>query len=218
MPHVRRALQVHSKLFAVDMRQRGALDALYQLGVGLIFVSADRELLFCNDTAERLLSDGRGLRVQGGRLCGNTPEATTSLRKAIYQVLGSSSVDGGGFVALQCASGATLVLISRVPPERTIDLLARPVAMLLVSDPGRKRRTQLQDLARVFGLTAAEARLLAALTDGLSLAEYSEKFAVSVGTARAQLKQVFAKTGEHRQAAVIRRVLSDPILSHRADV
>ena len=66
----------------------------------------------------------------------------------------------------------------------------------------RRRET----LAASWGLTPVEARLAIHLADGGSLASYAELFSVSIGTARSQLKAVFAKTGVKRQAALAARV------------
>ena len=58
-------------------------------------------------------------------------------------------------------------------------------------------------LARTFGLTPTEARIAIHLASGGSIAGYTELFGVSAGTARSQLKSIFAKTGVDRQAALV---------------
>ena len=67
----------------------------------------------------------------------------------------------------------------------------------------RQRREQLQILSR---LTPAEARLCRALADGLSLADYCEKYRVSAHTARDALKDVFDKTSTRRQVDLLRLI------------
>lgn len=63
-----------------------------------------------------------------------------------------------------------------------------------------RRREQ---LAQTWRLTPTEIRLVLHLAHGGSLAGYAELFGVSVGTARSQLKSIFAKTGVNRQAALV---------------
>lgn len=58
-----------------------------------------------------------------------------------------------------------------------------------------------------YRLTAAEAALLREILDGRSLAESARRLARSRNTARNQLQAVFAKTGTHRQAELIVKVL-----------
>jgi len=57
-----------------------------------------------------------------------------------------------------------------------------------------------------FGLTPAEARLAAALRDGLALKEAAAKLNISVNTARNQIKSVFEKLGVNRQGDLIRHL------------
>jgi DNA-binding CsgD family transcriptional regulator len=75
------------------------------------------------------------------------------------------------------------------------------LAALRAALEGRGGR-RLDYLAKTWGLTPTEARLAAFLTDGGSIATYAALFAVRVGTARSQLKAVFAKMGVNRQAAL----------------
>ena len=59
-------------------------------------------------------------------------------------------------------------------------------------------------LAAAFGLTGAEARVLSALLEGLSLSETASRFQISVNTVRWHLKRLFEKTSTKRQSDLIR--------------
>jgi DNA-binding CsgD family transcriptional regulator len=80
--------------------------------------------------------------------------------------------------------------------------------MLLISDPERAVVLPADRLARAFGLTAAEARLAAALATGTSLTDYAETARITIGTARWYLKQALAKTNSHRQSELVRCVIT----------
>jgi DNA-binding CsgD family transcriptional regulator len=86
--------------------------------------------------------------------------------------------------------------------------LARPIALLLISDPERAVQLPTDHLARTFGLTGAEAKLAAALATGTSLTDYADAARITIGTARWYLKQALAKTGAHRQSELVRHVIS----------
>ena len=86
--------------------------------------------------------------------------------------------------------------------------LARPTALLLVSDPERAVQLPTDHLARTFGLTGAEAKLAAALATGTSLVDYAGAARITIGTARWYLKQALAKTGAHRQSELVRHVIA----------
>jgi DNA-binding CsgD family transcriptional regulator len=51
-----------------------------------------------------------------------------------------------------------------------------------------------------------------ALVAGARLQDYAEQTGIALQTARTQLKHVFAKTNHHRQAALVRDVLRNPLL------
>jgi DNA-binding CsgD family transcriptional regulator len=70
----------------------------------------------------------------------------------------------------------------------------------------------MQALIQLYGLTAAEARLTAALVNGERLEDYAVRQRISINTVRTQSKQIFAKTGLSRQADLIREVLANPAL------
>ncbi len=48
------------------------------------------------------------------------------------------------------------------------------------------------------------------LARGERLEDSADALGVAIGTARNQLKQIFAKTDTHRQAELVRRILSGP--------
>ena len=64
----------------------------------------------------------------------------------------------------------------------------------------------------LFGLTPAEAALAQALAAGRSLHEYADEARVTCETARWRLKQVLAKTDTHRQAELVRLLLTSAVL------
>lgn len=78
--------------------------------------------------------------------------------------------------------------------------------MAILCDPGCYSKEQWGAFQDLFSLTAAELRLCLALADGLSLAEYSQKYDVTDNTARSQLKKVFEKTNTRRQGDLMRLI------------
>jgi DNA-binding CsgD family transcriptional regulator len=59
-----------------------------------------------------------------------------------------------------------------------------------------------------FCLSPAEAQIALGIAKGETLAEIAKARSVSVSTARGQLKSVFAKTGTHRQAELVRLLIA----------
>lgn len=120
------------------------------------------------------------------------PESGRALRRAVDAVL--------------IGAPARRVVLSMAPqveaavlPERTRALLCLRVAPDLPALPL---------LAAALGLTRSEARLVAALADGATLAEAAVALGWSVETARSTSKQVFSKLNVSGQPELLRRVLN----------
>lgn len=78
--------------------------------------------------------------------------------------------------------------------------------MVLLCDTACVSESQWKAFQKLFGLTAAELRLCLALADGLSLAEFEEKYGVTINTVRNQLKSIFGKTNTRRQGDLVRLI------------
>ena len=87
------------------------------------------------------------------------------------------------------------------------------VAALFVSDPGSGPVTSAIVLQALYGLTPAEGRLAHQLATGASLEEAAARLGLRLETVRSRLKVIFQKTDTHRQADLVRLILSTPDLS-----
>lgn len=74
------------------------------------------------------------------------------------------------------------------------------------ADGGRRL---VERLRYAYGLTGAEARLACALVDGASLREASARQGITYSTARGYVKSLLQKTGTHRQAQLVARLMQD---------
>jgi DNA-binding CsgD family transcriptional regulator len=104
------------------------------------------------------------------------------------------------------------LLVCPLRPDALATGPSTPAALIFFGDPDAKHSTPQQALIALYGLTQAEARLMAALVDGERLEDYADRAAITLHTARTQLKHVFAKTGQSRQADLVRAVLANPAL------
>jgi DNA-binding CsgD family transcriptional regulator len=86
-------------------------------------------------------------------------------------------------------------------------------ALMLLTDPHSITSLSAKRTSRLFGLSPAEARVAAALCEGLSVSEYAAAHGITSGTARFQLKQALAKTGSERQSDLVRKIFSS-VLAH----
>lgn len=106
---------------------------------------------------------------------------------------------------VQGANTSALLSITPMPfasAHHFID--GRPCALIFISDPKAKPASREALLRSLFGLTPAESRLAQLLLDGMDLSVASEHLRLTAATERFMLKQIFSKTGCHRQSQLIR--------------
>lgn len=211
MPHVRRAIDIHRRLYGVQLQRDGAFLALDALEIGVLLADRRGRVIFANGAAETILRRRDGLMLTRDQLRAARSEDTERLacliRGAARTALGAGD-DPGGIVLLGTSTGAPLSLL--VSPCPRVGLL-EPAVLIFIATPS-DRPMEIRHLARFYGLTSAETRLLKAILDGERIADYAERAGSTLNTAKTHLKQIFAKTGIKRQTDLVRLLVSDPML------
>jgi DNA-binding CsgD family transcriptional regulator len=81
-------------------------------------------------------------------------------------------------------------------------------AVVFASD-GESRSLGTHVLIARHALTRAEASVARLLAGGAGLEEIARELDISLNTVRGHLKQIFAKTGTHRQAQLVSKLLGE---------
>ena len=216
MPHLRRALNLHRRLGALETGTRWQEDILDRLPTGTVMISAAGRMLFLNAYARRVITQGDGLKCGPEGLVAQRPSDTQRLqqlvRGAIDTTLGRG-IEAGGVMRIPRPSGlrSFQLLVSPYRSTRTWPGVEQPAATVFITDPEREPEYPPALLSRLYGLTPAEARLAVLLLGGGSVAEAADQLGVTLNTARTHLKQVFAKTGTKRQAELVRLLIAGPL-------
>lgn len=206
-PHLGRSLKIQRRLGERAAERDACVSALAQSRVGVILTDADGTVRFANPVAEARLRDG-SLTVVFGRLQGATAQATRDLTAAIGQAARASGGIASAVAAPRRPPASPLTLMV-TPLRPSNDVFSEPLAMIVL---GEARDIGPEELARGYGLTPREAQLLGALVRGERLNDYAERAGVRMTTVKTHLRSLFAKTGQQRQADLVRLTLSDPIL------
>ena len=82
--------------------------------------------------------------------------------------------------------------------------------MIFLTDPAARTDTPPARLRQRYGLTEMEAEIASRLVGGMALAEIGNDLGITIHTVRGHLKRLFAKTGTHRQAELLRVLLEGP--------
>jgi DNA-binding CsgD family transcriptional regulator len=212
IPHVQRAVQLQLRLAMLEDRQDGFTEILNRLRQGVLLVDEAGKVHFANRDAERILSDGAGLRTEAKCLQTDREDETGRLRTAIASAVQTASTGvgmPGGRVRVSRGNARRplSVLVSPLRPQAPWMRLYRPCAILFITDPERQIAIRSERLRDEFGLTRAEAALALEIVAGQGLQAAAGRLRITVTTARTHLAHIFRKTGTRRQAELVRVIL-----------
>ncbi len=211
---LRRSMRIFYRI--VDLSRSGRMNeiALETSRIGVAALSIDGELLLSNSIMDQILKTGDGLHLIGKRIHANDTEASRELQEEIRRCALNQSADNDPRLYTPMAFpriDSALPLTAILRPGGGFYPLRRPLrrtAIMIVRDPAMEAAWPAQTVARLFGLSAAEAQLASQLAKGASLDEAAKSLGVSRNTARTQLQSVFLKTGTNRQSDLIRTLLN----------
>lgn len=211
---VTRTLDNGASMFIVLARDvtehRRAEASLDVLATGLIMIAENGRVLLCNRSADRLIGRGDALKMEDGVLHACAPWYDEELQGLVGKALKAtgSFPEGTGVMNLYPAPGAKPLHLIVTPVRLTEDADSAPAAAIIVRDPHAQTEVRPEFLRQLYGLTKAEARVVAELAKGKRLQEVAEDLNVSLNTVRNQLKQAFSKTSTNRQADLVSLVLT----------
>lgn len=182
-------------------------------GEAICLATRHGTVLRASARARELLHRGHSLRMRRGRLWHPSAEVQSALQAALAQApqarepISVAIPDGrGGQVRLELASAAPGLSLGRE-------------ALVFIRMRHHEARTppSVDSLRSAFGITPAEARVLAALIAGQSPKQHAGVQGVSVHTVRSQLGSLMAKMGCTRQVDLVRKGLlaQPPLLKSR---
>jgi DNA-binding CsgD family transcriptional regulator len=173
----------------------GVLDLLRE---AVLVVSRDARPLGMNQAARSLLREADGLLLSARGVVASTPVAAAALRRGIERAaLGETH-------RLQIPRIGRAPLALRVEPHPC----GAAAAVVFASD-GESRSLGAHALIAKHALTPTEASVAKRLACGMGLEQIARELDISLNTVRGHLKQIFSKTGTHRQVELVCKLLAD---------
>jgi len=205
IPHLQQALRTQHHLTKRTEHAQNFGEVVDRLSRGVAIVTKEMQIIDSNDAASQILAERDGLRVSNGALAAATPSDDRQLRVLTYQALSADGVRRGGTMACQRISGKRDYVLHVMPLDpQTAEVPTRPLAMMLIVDPSREPPTAEGLFRQLYGLTQAEASVAGSVLLGDGVGAISEHLSLSTATVRTHLRAIFAKTGTHRQAELVR--------------
>lgn len=210
-PHFKTAKQVQMRL-AEELPGRLALASLDRLAVGAFVVDGTGVVHHLNASARTLLAEVDCARVENSRFRFSKPAFNAAFEAALHGA--TQSPPHSSLLPLSCGRKEICeVTVSALHADHPSACLV-PLALVVIARPRADGERILQRVRRLYGLTDAEARVMAALTLGETVEEIALAHGVRTSTVRAQVRSIFDKTGVHRQSDLVRIALSGaPLLA-----
>ena len=217
VPHVRRAIDLTRHLHQLEWGQRGGRTAAHRPFA--VLAQGGRVEFLC-DRAQALIAGEESLACRHGRLAPKRQGPRERFLTLVDRVIAGAGRDwrhSGGTVSLPRRDGGRLVcMVGPIAPANSGALLApEGRALVYFHAPEYEGAVDEQQVAELFDLTSAEARVAAAIAEGSDLKSLADRLSLSVETVRGQLKSVFRKTGTRRQNELAARILLSPALRPR---
>jgi DNA-binding CsgD family transcriptional regulator len=202
--HLAAALRTLAAL--IDQRLQAALGGagLARLGVGQVAFDRDARVMAADPCAEAQLSFIPEPGGGAGRRLNLRPEGARRLEAAC-----AALADDGGSQVLRIDQSRGIDLLLRRSDLVLAEPCARPAVIGTVRGTVREApRLAIRAFADLHGLSDNEAALAHALSMGESLVEAGRRLRLTPETARNYSKRIYAKTGAHGQADLVRLLLT----------
>lgn len=192
-----------SKVYALN----SALNHAYAVfGVGLIFFDSDGNLTHLNEFARVKLKLPEDFILMSKDIiseCFNY-QSQTELRNSIDQLINNRNANEI-YLNTTMKEEKNTVMLQRL--EKSAFGIDTPGVVMFLFESNIDNDKSSADVARIFGLTKAEARLTLAIANGVTATEYCSNNGISINTAYSQIKNILSKTGTRRQAELVKLVL-----------
>jgi DNA-binding CsgD family transcriptional regulator/PAS domain-containing protein len=206
VPHAQRALMINKAIEHRECQAATFADTLDGLSAGIFLVDAQCRIVHANAAGQEMLGEDDIFRSTGGQLVARDRKASQELREAVANGgvgIAARSIafslmahDGRQYIAYLLPLNSVVRNEAEVPSKAIAAVFVRKVEL-----DGQSYGAL---VARAFGLTPAELRVLLGIVELGGVPETSEKLGVAETTVKTHLYRVFSKTGASRQADLVK--------------
>jgi DNA-binding CsgD family transcriptional regulator len=220
VPHMRRAVLIGRVIDLKTTEAATFADTLDVISAGMFLVDADGRIVHANTSGHAMLAECSLLSAAGGRLTAIDASADQALHDVFTAAGNGDAAIGvtGVAVPLVAASGerhvAHLLPLMSGARRRTGARYAA-VAAVFVHKVALEMPSPPEIIARSYRLTPTELRVLLAIVEVGGAPAVAEALGMGEVTVKFHLRNLFEKTGTHRQADLVKLVAgySSPLVS-----
>lgn len=197
-PHLRRAFSFYRRSVtreAIGPIGHSILDAF---NAGAVVVDEERMIRSASPSAREMMTHGVGIRSHGRGVRMALPRANDALRLMCKR-------DYTGPKTLAFTSRTERVTLVSIRKDPLPAYFEGPTILILIEPLARElQASDIEDVGRLFQLSAAEQRVVLGLVEGLSARMIADRHGISVETVRTQIKHIYAKTESSSRVDLIR--------------
>ena len=222
VPHLRKALNIHSEFTRLRIQQDALLKGLDKLVIGIVLYDANAKIVYINPTATSIIKSHPALKLVDKELVLYDRKTNDKLREAILKTAAIETEDTWKqSVAIGVKHADSSVPLPMLITPINAHLLTSDLSYegasvaVFISDPNQRQPISPDNLISVYGLTPSEAQVAISIVNGQSIDEIAKISCHSIHTIRSQLKATFKKLGVSRQSELIKLLLTGPFAHRR---
>ena len=205
-PHFQRAAAIAEMLGqrTIEAATLGAV--LDRLSLAVFLVDAEGEVVHANAQGRAMLHQATVLNCWRDVLSATDRASDRALRQALAETGRGGVSDRGPLEAVGSDGSEHLIYILPLTSGARLEAGSRlsAASVVFVQEENAGLSASAEALARLYGLTAGEIRVLRALVDGGGTREVADALGLSENTVNTHLRHLFEKTGVRRQADLLK--------------
>ena len=207
LPHLARAAELERRLQSASAQFNVFSQILDRFPVAAISLDHHGAVTHLNAAALRLSQLRSGLMISRAGVHATNEANEAQLQRCITEAIANRTGDYFRRLNIGRRKGPCGVVVTSMHSDGSSSDSQSP-CVLFVADPDLQPIVTPEALSDVLGLTTAEARIVAELVTGHSLAEAAERLGITANTGRTLLGRAMARTGTNSQAEIVRRVFT----------
>jgi len=217
-PHMRRAVLIGDVIDLKTAEASTFVDTLDGISAGMFLVDDTACIVHANASAHAMLAAADFLSAVGGRLVASDGHTDRALRDTFAAAGGGDAAIGIRGIAVPLSARDGECYVAHVLPltsgaRRRAGANYAAVAAVFVHKAALGAPSPPEVIAKMFGLTPSELRVLLSLVEVGSVPETAVALGIAETTVKTHLHHLFAKTGTSRQAELVKLVagFSNPL-------
>lgn len=220
VPHMRRAVLIGRVIDLKTAEAATFADTLDTISAGMFLVDEAGRIVHANASGHAMLARGSVLRAASGKLAACDAGAAQELKDLLAMAGNGDNAMGTKGIAVPLAARDGQHHVAHVLPltcgaRRRAGASYAAVAALFVHKATLEAPPVPEVIAKTFGLTPSELRVLLAIVQVGGVPETAEALGVAEPTVKTHLHRLFGKTGTSRQADLVKLVAgyANPLVS-----